>query len=214
MTASDLIDRLADHKTLGSAPQEELAWLAAHGSLRRLGAGEVLSHKGVAVDGLYVLLSGHVALYVDRGAGPQKVIEWRTGDVSGMLPYSRMVNPPGDAIAQEPTEILALDRQHLRALTHECFEITSILVRTMLDRARLFTSSELHNEKMISLGKLSAGLAHELNNPASAIERSASLLEDDRPVVHGVGVVHAERRRLQEARRKHDLVHQLLVVCV
>jgi signal transduction histidine kinase len=200
MTASDLTDRLADHKTLGSAPREELAWLAAHGSLRRLGAGEVLSHKGVPVDGLYVLLSGHVALYVDRGAGLQKMIEWRTGDVSGMLPYSRLVSPPGDAIAQEPTEILALDRKHLRALTHECFEITSILVRTMLDRARLFTSSELHNEKMISLGKLSAGLAHELNNPASAIERSASLLgyrlEDTEGATRALGAAQLSNAQL------------------
>jgi signal transduction histidine kinase len=178
MAASDLIDRLAEHKTLGSAPRDELAWLAAHGSVRNLAAGEVLSHRGMPVDGLYVLLSGHVSLSVDRGSGLQKVIEWRTGDVSGVLPYSRLVNPPGDAIAQEPTEILVLDRNHIRALTHECYEITSILVRAMLDRARLFTSTDLHNEKMISLGKLSAGLAHELNNPASAIERSASLLED------------------------------------
>ncbi len=178
MTAGDLIDRLAEHKTLGTAPREELTWLAAHGSLRKLSAGEVLSHKGVQVQGLYVVLSGHVSLSVDRGSGPQKMIEWRAGDVSGVLPYSRLVNPPGDAIAQEPTEIFALDRDQLRALTHECFEITSILVRVMLDRARLFTSSDLHNEKMISLGKLSAGLAHELNNPASAIERSASLVED------------------------------------
>jgi signal transduction histidine kinase len=178
MAASDLIDRLAEHKTLGSAPRDELAWLAAHGSVRNLAAGEVLSHRGMPVDGLYVLLSGHLSLSVDRGSGLQKVIEWRTGDVSGVLPYSRLVNPPGDAIAQEPTEILVLDRNHIRALTHECYEITSILVRAMLDRARLFTSTDLHNEKMISLGKLSAGLAHELNNPASAIERSASLLED------------------------------------
>ncbi len=178
MTASDLTDRLVQHKTLGTAPREELAWLAAHGSLRMLGAGEALSHKGVPVEGLYVVLSGHVTLSVDRGAGPQKMIEWRTGDVSGVLPYSRLVSPPGDAIAQEPTEILSLDRKDIRALTHECFEITSILVGTMLDRARLFTSSELHNEKLISLGKLSAGLAHELNNPASAIERIAALLED------------------------------------
>ena len=63
-------------------------------------------------------------------------------------------------------------------MIRECHEITSILVHKMLDRARVFTSSGLHDEKMVSLGKLSAGLAHELNNPASAIERSAALLED------------------------------------
>lgn len=103
----DLVDRLAEHKTLGSAPREELAWLAAHGMLRHLDAGEVLSHKGAPVEGLYVILSGHVSLSVDRGSGPQKMIEWRTGEVSGLLPYSRLATPPGDAIAEEPTEVLA-----------------------------------------------------------------------------------------------------------
>ena len=105
-------------------------------------------------------------------------MEWRAGDVTGMLPYSRLVSPPADSVAQEPSEILAVPRDDLAAMIRECHAITSILVHTMVDRSRHFTSSGLHDEKMVSLGKLSAGLAHELNNPASAIERSAALLED------------------------------------
>jgi signal transduction histidine kinase len=176
--AQDLIDRLAEHKTLRAAPRAELEWLAAHGSLRKLNTDEVLSAKGHPMEALYIVLSGRLALFVDRGAGPNKVMEWREGDVSGMLPYSRLTTPPGDSRALEPLEVLAIPCDQLRSMTRECFEITSILVHTMIDRARLFTSSDLHNEKMISLGKLSAGLAHELNNPASAIERCAAMLED------------------------------------
>jgi signal transduction histidine kinase len=178
MTAADLVDRLAGHKTFGTAPREELAWLASHGTLRQLHACEVLTAKGVQPEGLFVVLSGRIAIFVDRGAGLKKIMEWRPGDVTGLLPYSRMVGPPGDSAAQEPSEILAVHRDHLRAMTHECYELTSILVHAMIDRIRAFTSSDLHDEKMVSLGKLSAGLAHELNNPAAAIERSAALLED------------------------------------
>ena len=172
-----LIERLAAHRTVGRAPRGELEWLAAHGTLRHLAPGELLSARSVPVTGLFVVLAGRIALFLDRGAGPQKAIEWREGDVSGMLPYSRMINPPGDAIVQEPTTVLAVPRECLQAMTRECYEVTAILVHSMLDRARTFTSSDLHNEKLMSLGKLAAGLAHELNNPVAAIERGAGLLE-------------------------------------
>ena len=119
MKATDLVDRLAEHKTLGAAPHEELAWLASHGSLRQLSAGEVLTAKGARVEGLFVVLAGRIAIYVDRGAGPHKIMEWRGGDVTGLLPYSRLVSPPGDTVAQEPTEILAVPRDRLCAMTHE-----------------------------------------------------------------------------------------------
>ncbi len=177
MPTPDLTTRLAAHKTLAAAPPEELAWLASHGSLKELATGDILSTKGTQVAGMFILLSGRVAIFVDRGAGLHKTMEWREGDVTGLLPYSRLVSPPGDTVAQEPSAILAIPRDQIRAMMQECHEITSILVHTMIDRARAFTSSDLHDEKMVSLGKLSAGLAHELNNPASAIERSAALLE-------------------------------------
>jgi signal transduction histidine kinase len=178
VTDTDLVERLTAHKTVGSAPREELAWLAARGSLRTLADGDVLSAKGAPVAGLFVLLTGRVAIHLDRGAGRHKLAEWRGGDVTGMLPYSRLVSPPADSIAQEPTEILLVSRDHLTAMIRECPELTSLLVHVMLDRSRHFTSTGLQDEKMMSLGKLSAGLAHELNNPVSAIERGAALLED------------------------------------
>ena len=172
----DLVERLSEHKAVGGAPRGELEWLVSHGELRHLAPGDVLSTKGKPVEGLFLILTGHIAIYLDRGAGRNKVMEWRAGDVAGVLPYSRLVSPPGDSVAQEPTEIVAIPRGDLSAMIRDCHEVTSLLVHKMLDRSRVFVSTGLQDEKMLSLGKLSAGLAHELNNPVSAIARNASLL--------------------------------------
>jgi signal transduction histidine kinase len=177
-TVTDLIERLMQHRILGVAPLHELEWLAEHGIIRSFEVGELVSHKGQPVEGMYVLFSGRLALFVDRGAGPTKLVEFQAGEVTGLLPYSRLVNAPGNSIVQERLEMLELHRDHIPEMIRECFGITSILVHQMVDRARLFTSTELQNEKMVSLGKLAAGLAHELGNPAAAIERSVCLLMD------------------------------------
>jgi signal transduction histidine kinase len=176
-TTSNLIDRLAAHRTIGSAPRKELEWMVAHGELRELAPGDFVAEKDKPVDEMFVVLTGHVAFFADRGAGRHKVMEWRAGDVTGVLPYSRLKNAPGYSIAQEATTYLAIHRDDMIEMIRECHELTALLVHTMLDRARVFNVSDLHDEKMLSLGKLSAGLAHELNNPASAIERSAVLLD-------------------------------------
>ena len=171
-----LMARLAEHRTLGTAPVQEHAWLVAHGALRSYGVGEVVTAKGQQSPSLLVLFTGHMVIRLDRGAGSHKVFEWKAGDVGGVMPYSRQATPPHDVIAEADTEMLALPRECLAEMIRECPSVTATLVHVTLDRARQFTSSGLRDEKLISLGKLAAGIAHELNNPASAVLRSAKLL--------------------------------------
>ena len=176
--SKELLDRLTRHRILATIPQEQIAWVAEHGNLRHLDTGEVLTSKDSPVEGLHIVLDGHLSIYVDRGAGRRKIMEWRGGDVTGLMPYSRLVSPPGNVAAEEPSDLITVYRADMTQMIHQCPELTAALVHVMLDRARHFTSSFLHDEKLVSLGKLAAGLAHELNNPASAIARSASLLAE------------------------------------
>lgn len=157
--------------------------------------------------GMFIVLSGRTSIWVDRGAGQRRVYEWRGGDITGALPYSRMVSAPGDGITDEPTDFLVIPSEDFPGMIRECHEVTSICVHIMLDRARTFTSSDLHDEKMVSLGKLAAGLAHELNNPASAVARSAGQLttrlvaaEAAARAVGAARFTDAERTRLDATR--------------
>src|SRR5262245_8076298 len=175
MSAS-LVERLAAHRTLSAVPRHQLEWLATTGHELTLEPGDILTPSTGPVKGLFVVLDGHLLIRVDRGAGPRIVMEWHGGDVTGVLPYSRIKGPPGDVVAEERTQILMVDAADIALLTRECPELTAVLVHVMVDRARVFKSSELLDEKMVSLGRLAAGLAHELNNPASAVARSAKTL--------------------------------------
>ncbi|MEJ7809449.1 MAG: ATP-binding protein [Gemmatimonadaceae bacterium] len=185
--------RLAQHRALGSAPVDEHAWLAAHGVLGAFPVGAVVTAKGEKAKNLLVVFAGHLVIRMDRGAGSHKIFEWRAGDVGGVMPYSRGASPPNDVVAEEPTEALVIEKEVLAELSRECPVVTATFVHAMVDRARQFTSSDLRDEKLISLGKLAAGLAHELNNPASATVRSAKLLTE------GLSSAEAAARQLAAA---------------
>ncbi len=175
-TTEEIVERLASHRTIGKAPREELTWIATHGTLCHFQPGEVVLRQTEIVDTLHIMLSGRMAIWTHRESKQRKLMEWRAGDVTGILPYSRLLYPPGDTIVDEPVESVALSRNDLPELIRNCSQATAMMVHVMLDRARRFTSTDLRDEKMLSLGKLAAGLAHELNNPASAAMRDAKSL--------------------------------------
>lgn len=167
------LDRLRAHRTLADLPHADHEWLIAHGEVKSAAVGAVLAKKMVPAEGMYIIFKGTVTIRVDRGAGEHKLVEWGAGDVTGALPYSRGGKAPADGIIESPMDYLEVPRTAFPEMIRECPALTTRLVHVMLDRVRVFTSADLRDEKLISLGKLSAGLAHELNNPASAATRAA-----------------------------------------
>jgi signal transduction histidine kinase len=178
ITREELMSRLAQHKSVSTAPVGEHEWLAANGTLRKYSPGHVVTAKGDQAKKLLIVLTGNIVIRMDRGAGSHKIFEWNGGDVGGVMPYSRVQSPPNDVVVEEPSEVLVIPRDKLPEMIRECPVITAKLVHAMVDRARQFTTSDLRDEKLISLGKLAAGLAHELNNPASAVMRSSKTLSE------------------------------------
>ena len=63
-------------------------------------------------------------------------------------------------------------------MLHRAPTLGPVLVSMMTDRVRETTRLAQQREKMMALGKLSAGLAHELNNPATAVRRDADALDE------------------------------------
>lgn len=181
MTDRSLIERLAALPTLSSIPRAQLEWLTAHGQVLGYPQGHLITVKGQSIQDLSIILSGRISIRVEREGIARMVKEWTRGDVTGYLPYSRLAASPGDVVADEPVEALTIPNADIKAMTRECYEFTALCVHEMLDRAREFKIDDLQREKLASLGVLSAGLAHELNNPSSALARSAKELAARRP---------------------------------
>lgn len=178
MTRDEILARLVQHRLIGGAPRSEHEWLIAHGEYRSFAAGAIPYRKGERASELMIVLSGRFGIHVDDRIGWRRVLEWKTGDLAGMIPYSRMVGSPGDIVIEEDTEALAIHENLFPEMIRECPFLTAAGVHVMLDRARTFNSAQLQDEKMISLGRVAAGLAHELNNPASAAVRGAQHLAE------------------------------------
>lgn len=206
-----MIERLAEHRTLHGTPTQELEWLLAHGEFRSYAAGTVIVAKSELPVEMFVLLTGSVAVHFGHGTGRIHNLETSAGELAGFLPFSRMLKPPGDAVAVGQTDVFVVHREHFPELIRECPVITGKLVHAMIDRARMATAMVWQDEKMMSLGRLAAGLAHELNNPSAAAVRSAkyvgTAVDDVAAAAYALG-----REALSDDQFAH--VERLMAECI
>lgn len=135
-TPEERLALLTGHRTLGDAPRSELEWIAAHGTLERYSTGDIMINHLAQAETLEILITGRIAVHVNRGSGVRNVYESHGGDVSGLLPFSRMVHSPGDVIAEEETVSVSLSRGCFPDLIRESPTAIGIMVHVMLDRAR------------------------------------------------------------------------------
>ena len=162
---------------LANVPEEQLQWLLGHASCFLLPEGENLFEPGQPADELRILLKGKLTFYVVQAGQQRNLGDFEAPGITGLLPYSRMKKTTGTGVAQEDCHWLTLHRDHFPEMIRDHYELTAAFVHHMTNRVRSFTALQQQNEKLMSLGKLSAGLAHELNNPSAAVVRSAQALK-------------------------------------
>jgi signal transduction histidine kinase len=163
---------------LKEVPEDQLQWLIDNSLCRMLPDGEVLSEPGKPLPGTHFIISGGLRLYFPLGGVKREIGTFKPGDITGYLPYSRGTISQGYGVTVGETQLMSFPIEKINTMIKTQFELTQALVHVMTNRVRTFTALQQQNEKMLALGKLSAGLTHELNNPASAIVRdSESLLK-------------------------------------
>src|ERR1700689_1996028 len=158
-------------------PDDQITWFLSQAAELALKAGETYFREGDPADAMFVILEGQVQVRGEIGGEPI-VILLKPGDVAGVLAFSRMKQFTVGTRAVTDARVLRFPSSLFPELVQKMPELTQRLVGLMSDRIRETTRREQQRDRLASLGKLSAGLAHELNNPASAAKRATSQLRD------------------------------------
>ncbi|MEO8148528.1 MAG: ATP-binding protein [Bacteroidia bacterium] len=165
---------------LRDMPDAHLQWIFDHAIYVEYEEGAVIMKTGEAAEFMMFIIEGIVSFYMNKNGTLVHYFDFgndeTSGGATGLLPYSRMKTSPGTSFAVGKLRSFRLHKNHFGELEQLNPELIERLVAYMTDRAKSFATLQLQQEKVSALGKLAAGIAHELNNPAAAINRIAAEL--------------------------------------
>lgn len=171
MTIPVSIDELRRIGPLSDLSDSQLTWLMEHCGYTTFEPGEYLSRAGEPAEKMVFMLEGTFQARADNGEGPVYIMS--AGMISGFLPFSRMKHFPLASRATSFTRTITMHKEHFPALYQEIPELIPRLAGILTDQVRESTRATTQTDKLAAIGKLSAGLAHELNNPAAAAHQAS-----------------------------------------
>ena len=179
-TATDeLIDELRATFLFEAFDDEQLRWVVANTEVVRLPAGTVLFTENATPDAFWVLLDG--ALQLSHPAEGRRIV-LETADVpgtwGGWMPAFEERPLPLSFTLTVDSRLLRVPKASLRHMLDGGYPLTNHLLAGISTGSRRLNEQIVQQEKLAALGRLAAGLAHELNNPAAAARRAASSLQE------------------------------------
>ena len=162
----------------------KLEWLAAHGDVVRIPAGSMVYSEGEPATCFYVLLNGTMSMTRRVSRDDVELVRTSQRGVYSGATSAFLQSPgedlryPGSVRAVSDVEMLALPIEEFAPQLRSWFPMAMHLVEGMLLGIRNSQTLVGQREKLVALGALSAGLTHELNNPAAAAVRATSALRE------------------------------------
>lgn len=174
---TDLLAQLKAMPMFTEVADEALNWLINKSEFVCFDKEELVFRDKQLVEHMDIVLKGSYLIRRKKDGKTKDMGVWEAPYVLGLLPFSRMKSTGAEGLVLENLQLLRLHKDHFTEMVNVSYTLVQALVGIMTDRVRDFQNMQLMDEKLMALGKMSAGLAHELNNPASAIVRSSQELQ-------------------------------------